>query len=36
LRFNSNAARRSGRSILSGTVVLDSKLNVVDMYMGEK
>ena len=35
LRFKSNATRRR-RSILSGTVVLDSKLNVVDMYMGEK
>jgi len=35
LRFNSNATRRR-RSILSGTVVLDSKLNVVDMYMGER
>ncbi|HEV2964997.1 MAG TPA: metal-dependent hydrolase [Candidatus Angelobacter sp.] len=33
-RVNSNATGR--RSILSGTVVLDSKLNVVDMYMGEK
>jgi len=36
LRFNSNLARRTRRSILGGTVVLDSKLNVVDMYMGEK
>jgi inner membrane protein len=35
LRFASNTAR-GRRSILSGTVVLDSKLNVVDMYMGEK
>ena len=36
LRFNSNPARRSRRAVLSGTVVLDSELNVVDMYMGEK
>ncbi|HEV3037945.1 MAG TPA: metal-dependent hydrolase [Candidatus Angelobacter sp.] len=40
LRFNnlrsSSNARGRRRSILSGTVVLDSKLNVIDMYMGEK
>jgi inner membrane protein len=36
LRFNSNPAHRTRRSVLGGTVVLDSKLNVVDMYMGEK
>ena len=40
MRFNSQRVNSSAtgrrRSILSGTVVLDSKLNVVDMYMGEK
>lgn len=35
LRFTSNSARMR-RSALSGTVVLDSKLNVVEMYMGER
>ena len=35
LRFASNSARRR-RSVLSGTVVLDSKLNVVETYMGER
>ncbi|HXB22418.1 MAG TPA: metal-dependent hydrolase [Candidatus Solibacter sp.] len=35
LRFASNSAR-GRKSILSGTVVLDSKLNVVEMYMGER
>lgn len=35
LRFEYNRARRR-RSILGGTVLLDQKLNVVAMYMGEK
>lgn len=35
LRFTSNSTRRR-RSILGGAVVLDPKLNVVEMYMGEK
>jgi len=40
LRFNSSRSAsnvtRGRRSILGGTVLLDSKLHVVDMYMGEK